>query len=237
MFAAAREAAGRRDDEVEAASVGEVLKVCAERYGAEFTRILSVCSVLRNGEGVARDRHWETGLEPGDEVAILPPVSGGAGASGEPTTRGEPTTHVAMVDVGDKDETLREATAVCRLTGDAGVIGRLLAGQTKKGDAVAAAKVAGTIAAKRTPELIPLCHPVRTTFAGVQIDRDGDAIEIRATVRGRDRTGFEMEALVACSIAALTLYDMAKAEDPRMRVEGLRIVAKSGGKSGSVTYE
>ncbi|MHB8513380.1 MAG: cyclic pyranopterin monophosphate synthase MoaC [Actinomycetota bacterium] len=143
-----------------------------------------------------------------------------------------------MVDVESKDETLREATAVCTLTGDPDVIKRVVSGETKKGDAVAAAKIAGTLAAKKTPELIPLCHPVRTTFAGVSISsNEQGSIQIRATVRGRDRTGFEMEALVACSTAALTIYDMAKAEDPRMRIDGLRIVAKSGGKSGSVTFE
>ncbi|HVL91302.1 MAG TPA: cyclic pyranopterin monophosphate synthase MoaC, partial [Actinomycetota bacterium] len=89
------------------------------------------------------------------------------------------------------------------------------------------------------PELIPLCHPVRTTFVGVEIGAGPDkaSIEIRATVRGRDRTGFEIEALVAASTAAITLYDFAKAEDAAMRIDGLRIVSKSGGKSGSVTYE
>ncbi|HEX9696810.1 MAG TPA: cyclic pyranopterin monophosphate synthase MoaC [Actinomycetota bacterium] len=144
-----------------------------------------------------------------------------------------------MIDVAGKDETVREATAACRLSGDAAVVGRLLAGTVKKGDAIAAAKVAATLAAKRTPELIPLCHPVRTTFVGVEIGPDPDqrdAIAIRATVRGRDRTGFEIEALVAASTAAITLYDFAKAEDAAMRIDGLRIVAKSGGKSGSVTY-
>lgn len=145
---------------------------------------------------------------------------------------------VHMVDVGDKPETEREATAACRLVCETATRDRLLAGDVKKGDAIAAARVAGILAAKRVPELIPLCHPLRIT--SVELDfaaGGGDAIEVRATVRGRDRTGFEIEALTAASIAALTLYDMGKAEDPRMRVEGLRVVAKSGGKSGSVTFE
>jgi cyclic pyranopterin phosphate synthase len=142
------------------------------------------------------------------------------------------------VDVGDKEETVREATAVCRLVCSPATRDRLLAGEVTKGDAVGPAKVAGMLAAKRTPELIPLCHPVRTTFVDVTTSPLGDdAIEVRATVRGRDRTGFEMEALTACSIAALSLYDMAKAEDARMRIDGLRIVAKSGGRSGSVSFE
>jgi cyclic pyranopterin monophosphate synthase len=145
---------------------------------------------------------------------------------------------VNMVDVGDKPETPREATAACRLLCDPATRDRLLAGEVKKGDAVAAARVAGILAAKRVPELIPLCHPLRITSVEIDFAPAGDdAIEVRATVRGRDRTGFEIEALTAASIAALTLYDMGKAEDPRMRVDALRVVAKSGGKSGSVSFE
>lgn len=145
---------------------------------------------------------------------------------------------VAMVDVGDKPESEREATAACRLVCAPATRDRLLAGTVAKGDAVAAARVAGILAAKRVPELIPLCHPLRITQIEVDFAPAGDdAIEVRATVRGRDRTGFEIEALTAASIATLTLYDMGKAEDPRMRVDALRVVAKSGGKSGSVTFE
>jgi cyclic pyranopterin monophosphate synthase len=147
-------------------------------------------------------------------------------------------TDVHMVDVGDKPESDREATAACRLVVQPATRDRLLTGSVAKGDAVGVARVAGILAAKRVPELIPLCHPLRVTSIDVDFAPAGDdAIEVRATVRGRDRTGFEIEALTACSIAALTLYDMGKAEDPRMVVEALRVVAKSGGKSGSVTYE
>jgi cyclic pyranopterin phosphate synthase len=224
FFAALREAAGAREALFDAATVGEALKLAAERYGPAFERILGVCSVLRGDVVVPRDRAWEAELGPDDEVACLPPVSGGE--------------DFHMVDVGDKEESVREATAACRLVCEPTVRDRLLAGAVAKGDAVGPAKVAGTLAAKRVPELIPLCHPVRMTFVEVTATPAGnDAIEIRATVRGRDRTGFEMEALTACSVAALTLYDMAKAEDPRMRVESLRVVAKSGGRSGSVTFE
>lgn len=145
---------------------------------------------------------------------------------------------ITMVDVGDKPESEREASAVCRLICAPPTRDNLLSGAVKKGDAVAAARVAGILAAKRVPELIPLCHPLRITQVEIDFAPAGDdAVEIRATVRGRDRTGFEIEALTAASIAALTLYDMGKAEDPRMRVDALRVVAKSGGKSGSVTFE
>jgi len=145
---------------------------------------------------------------------------------------------INMVDVGDKPETEREATAVCRLVSVPATRDALLSGSVRKGDAVAAARIAGILAAKRVPELIPLCHPLRITSVDVDFAPAGDdAIEIRAMVRGRDRTGFEIEALTAASVAALTLYDMGKADDPRMRMTDLRIVAKSGGKSGSVSFE
>jgi cyclic pyranopterin monophosphate synthase len=145
---------------------------------------------------------------------------------------------VHMVDVGDKPETEREATAACRLMCEPATRDRLLSGAVAKGDAVAAARVAGILAAKRVPDLIPLCHPLRITSVDLDFAPAGDeAVEVRATVRGRDRTGFEIEALTAAAVAALTLYDMGKAEDPRMRVDALRVVAKSGGKSGSVSFE
>ena len=224
FFAAIREAAGARTADVDASTVGEALKLATERYGDRFTKILEISTVLHGDEKIARDAWWDTHLDPGDEIAVLPPVSGGE--------------DFRMVDVGDKTETKREATAACRLVCDPATRDRLLTGAVAKGDAVGPAKVAGMLAAKRVPELIPLCHPVRTTFVEVTTAPLGeDAIEVRATVRGLDRTGFEMEALTACAIAALSLYDMAKAEDPKMRIDGLRIVAKSGGKSGSVTYE
>ena len=224
FFAAIREAAGARTLEVDATNIGEALKVATERFGDRFDRILEISTVLHGDDKVARDEWWDHAIGPADEIAVLPPVSGGE--------------DFHMVDIGDKDETVREATAACRLVCTPATRDRLLAGEVAKGDAVGPAKVAGMLAAKRTPELIPLCHPVRTTLVEVTTAPLGDdAIEVRATVRGRDRTGFEMEALTACSIAALSLYDMAKAEDPRMRIDGLRIVAKSGGKSGSVTFE
>lgn len=223
MFAAAREAAGAREASVDAASVGEALKGACERFGPAFERVLAHCTVLVNEEKVDRERAWEVAAEGATEIAILPPVSGGSDA--DPRLR--------MVDVGGKAETKREAVAACRLVARPEVRDRLLRGEVAKGDAVAAAQVAGMLAAKRVPELIPLCHPVRTTSVEVRCTAGGaDAIEVRAAVRGTDRTGFEMEALTAAAIAALTLYDFGKAEDPAMRVEDLRLVSKSGGASG-----
>jgi cyclic pyranopterin phosphate synthase len=224
FFAAIREAAGARTLDVDASTVGEALKMAIERYGDRFQRVLEISSILHNAETVKSHDWWGRHVDPADEIAVLPPVSGGE--------------DFRMVDVGDKEETKREATAACRLVCEPATRDRLLTGEVAKGDAVGPAKVAGMLAAKRVPELIPLCHPVRTTFVEVTTAPVGnDAIEVRATVRGRDRTGFEMEALTACAIAALSLYDMAKAEDAKMRIEDLRIVAKSGGKSGMVKFE
>lgn len=140
---------------------------------------------------------------------------------------------VRMVDVGDREETAREATARCVVRTTPALRERLLAGTVAKGDAVRTAQIAGMLAAKRTPELLPMCHPVRTTSVRIDLSASGtDSIVIDATVRGVDRTGFEMEALTAASIAALTLHDMGKSEDPAMVIDHLRVVAKRGGRSG-----
>lgn len=225
LFASIREAAGTPRATVDGDTVGAALKDATERYGDRFAAILDHCSVLVADEQVERTTWWDRPVSPADEIAVLPPVSGGADET-------------RMIDVGDKDETKRAATAMCLLRfTDAAARDELLAGAGPKGDAVGPATVAAMLAAKRTPELLPHCHPVRLTSIDPLIVAAGvDAIEIRVTVRGRDRTGFEMEALTACSIAALTLYDVGKATDPRMQIEGLRIVAKSGGTSGDVTY-
>ena len=137
-----------------------------------------------------------------------------------------------MVDVSAKAETSREATAkgrVVMLPASAALIG---AGQAAKGDVLAAARLAGIMAAKRTAELIPLCHPLPLSSVTVQLDVGHAAVEISATVRTTGRTGAEMEALTAVSVAALTIYDMVKAVDRGMRIEAIRVTAKSGGKSG-----
>lgn len=144
------------------------------------------------------------------------------------------TGKLRMVEVGDKPVTLRRAAATCRILVGPKIFPRLLAGDLPKGDVWAAARLAGIMAAKNTAQLIPLCHTLPLT--GVEIDFTPDpaaqAVEIRAQVRTEARTGVEMEALVAASVAALTIYDMCKAVDKGMIIQDLVLVEKSGGASG-----
>jgi cyclic pyranopterin phosphate synthase len=139
-----------------------------------------------------------------------------------------------MVDVGEKGETTREAVARAEVYMLPETLAAIQAGNAPKGDVLSTARIAGILAAKKTPELIPLCHPLLLTKVAVTfaIDTERSCIEILATVRCRGQTGVEMEALTAASVAALTIYDMAKALEKGMRIEGLRLVEKRGGKSG-----
>src|SRR5438105_7867061 len=139
-----------------------------------------------------------------------------------------------MVDVSDKDETDRVAVAGARVEMRPETLARIQAGEIAKGDVLATARLAGIMAAKRTAELIPLCHPLALTSVAVELDcvPERSAVEITATCRLKGRTGVEMEALTAASIAALTIYDMCKAIDRGMVVTDLRLLKKSGGKSG-----
>ncbi|MEX0983510.1 MAG: cyclic pyranopterin monophosphate synthase MoaC [Actinomycetota bacterium] len=143
-----------------------------------------------------------------------------------------------IVEVGTKQETAREATAEAWLLTTPGAVSHLLAGTTK-GSPLESAKLAGITGVKRTPDLLPHCHPIRITGAEVLIDADaaGDRFRVVATVRAVDRTGVEMEALTAAVVAALSLYDTAKAFDRAARIEGVRLLAKSGGKSGEFRAE
>jgi cyclic pyranopterin monophosphate synthase len=139
-----------------------------------------------------------------------------------------------MVDVGDKPVTAREATAACRVVMAPGTAARLAAGDLPKGDAVAVARLAGIQAAKRTWELIPLCHQVALSSVDVDVEVEAEAGVVIGHV-GRptaDRTGVEMEALVACTTAALAIYDMVKAVQRDVVVTDVRLLAKSGGRSG-----
>jgi cyclic pyranopterin phosphate synthase len=144
-----------------------------------------------------------------------------------------------MVDVGAKADTERVATARGEVAMRPETL-RLIVGKGfPKGDVLAVAQVAGILAAKRVPELIPLCHPLLLTKVDVafRIDEAQSRIQITATVRSRGKTGVEMEALTAVSVAALTIYDMAKAAEKTMRIGNIRLMRKSGGKSGDIILE
>ncbi|WP_394837523.1 cyclic pyranopterin monophosphate synthase MoaC [Pendulispora rubella] len=139
-----------------------------------------------------------------------------------------------MVDVGAKDITVRRASAHARVTMQRATVRLIRAGKAPKGDVLAAARIAGIMAAKRTPELIPLCHGIALTRVTIELTPRGDGVDIACTTEARDRTGVEMEAMVGASVAALTLYDMLKAVDRAISYE-VALVEKTGGKSGDYT--
>ena len=143
-----------------------------------------------------------------------------------------------IVEVGEKQVTRREATAECIVTMTAEACAQLVAG-TPKGNPIEAARIAGVMGVKRTPDLLPFCHPIAVTGAEVVVEPDpvSGRIRVETTVRANDRTGVEMEALTAAAVAALSLYDTAKAYDRAARIDGLRLLAKSGGKSGDYRAE
>ena len=137
-----------------------------------------------------------------------------------------------MVDVSGKDVTARSATAAGRVLVRPEVVALLRGEGVPKGDALGVARVAGIMAAKRTPDLVPLCHPLAISGVTVDLEVTDEAVEITATVRTTDRTGVEMEALTAVSVAALTVVDMVKAVDKAAVITDVRVLAKSGGRSG-----
>ncbi|MDP1700111.1 MAG: cyclic pyranopterin monophosphate synthase MoaC [Aestuariivirga sp.] len=149
------------------------------------------------------------------------------------------TGNAHMVDVSDKHITSRSATAKAQVLMQPETLALILGGTAKKGDVLATARIAGIMAAKKAHELIPLCHPLLITKVSVDFvtDEKTSAIEVSATVRVEGKTGVEMEALTACSVAALTLYDMCKAVDRGMKITDLRLTEKSGGKSGTFTAD
>lgn len=143
-----------------------------------------------------------------------------------------------MVDVSPKPETARMARARARVSMEPETLALLTAGELPKGDVLGVARLAGVQAAKRTHDWIPLCHPLRLTQVDVSVEPEGDrSVRIEATVRAVDRTGVEMEALVAASAAALTVYDMCKAVDRGMTIEDVALLEKHGGKTGSWVRE
>jgi cyclic pyranopterin phosphate synthase len=142
-----------------------------------------------------------------------------------------------MVDVSGKDVTVRTATASGRVLVSAEVVALLRGAGVPKGDAIAVARIAGIQAAKRTPDLVPLCHPLAIHGVEVDLQVDDDAVRITATVRTADRTGVEMEALTCVAVAGLTVVDMVKAVDKGATITDVRVDSKSGGRSGTWTRD
>ena len=142
-----------------------------------------------------------------------------------------------MVDVAAKAETHRRAVATALIRMRPETLAMIVEGRAPKGDVFAVARIAGIMAAKRTSEVIPLCHPLSFTHAAVDLEPVAEGVRITASAETDGKTGVEMEALTAASAAALTLYDMCKAVDRGMTVEGLRLLSKEGGKSGTWTRE
>jgi len=144
-----------------------------------------------------------------------------------------------MVDVTGKADTARVAVARGTVRMQPETFRIIKQGRAAKGDVLTTAKLAGIMAAKKTPELIPLCHPILIGNVDIEfnLDEANNAVEITATVQSTGRTGVEMEAMTATAVAALTIYDMCKAVDRGMKIEGIRLVRKSGGKSGTIELE
>ena len=144
-----------------------------------------------------------------------------------------------MVDVTGKSDTQREAVAKGMIRMQASTFDQLKKGKMPKGDVLTPAQLAGIMAAKQTPHIIPLCHPIPIGDIKVEfnLDEKNSTVEITATVKSVGKTGVEMEALTATTVAALTIYDMCKAVDPGMRIENIRLIRKSGGKSGVINLE
>jgi cyclic pyranopterin monophosphate synthase len=137
-----------------------------------------------------------------------------------------------MVDVSAKADTIREAVAEGRIAMSAEALAAIREGSAKKGDVLATARIAGIMAAKKTADLIPLCHPLMLTKVSVDFTFEADGVRVTAMARLSGQTGVEMEALTAASVALLTIYDMAKALDKGMVISGIRLLSKTGGKSG-----
>jgi len=144
-----------------------------------------------------------------------------------------------MVDISGKPDTVREAVAKGVVRMQAATFKLIKQGGTAKGDVLAVAQIAGIMAAKRTPDLIPLCHPILIGNIKVEFSQDeaNSTIEITTTVESTGKTGVEMEALTATAVAALTIYDMCKAVDRGLKIENIRLIRKSGGKSGTIELE
>lgn len=146
------------------------------------------------------------------------------------------TGQARMVDVADKEPTHRRAVAGCWVEMKPEVANSIQGGKVKKGEVLAVARVAGIQAAKRTGELIPLCHPLMLSSVQVELEVQSQGVRVKAMAETFERTGVEMEALVACSVAALTIYDMCKSQDKGMKITNLNLLEKTGGKSGDYVH-
>lgn len=168
-------------------------------------------------------------------------TSDDAGSSGRPDGSGlthlDAAGHARMIDVSAKQVTVRTATARGRVRLSADCVAALRSGTVPKGDALAVARIAGIQAAKKTPDLVPLCHPLMVSGVEVDVEVVDEGVEIAATVRTNERTGVEMEALTAVSVAGLTVVDMVKAIDKLAVIDDIKVVAKSGGRSGDWTRD
>ena len=154
--------------------------------------------------------------------------------SGDSLTHFDAAGRAHMVDVGTKDITERRAVAGCQVVMQPETLQLIRDGRASKGDVLGVARLAGIMAAKRTADLIPLCHPLPLSAVSLELEAEApDRVTVTATVKTTGRTGVEMEALTAATVAALTIYDMCKAVDRGMRIESVRLLHKSGGKSGS----
>jgi cyclic pyranopterin monophosphate synthase len=199
-----------------------------------------IMRVVKSGAKLRFSAYSKT-LQEGTQFSVLrhqaSGISGGrhmTDANNQPLTHLDAQGRAHMVDVGAKPPTQREALARGRVILQPTTLALIMDGTLPKGDVLAVARVAGIMAAKRTPELIPLCHTLLLTHTSVQITPDpaGNALEIEAKVRTTGQTGVEIEALTAVSVAALTIYDMCKAVDRGMRISDIRLVEKRGGASG-----
>ena len=157
------------------------------------------------------------------------PDAGSAGGLTHLNAAGE----ARMVDVSAKEVTVRTATAAGRVRLSPDCVTALRSGAVPKGDALAVARIAGIMAAKKTPELVPLCHPLMISGVDVTAEVTDDGVDLRATVRTNERTGVEMEAMTAAAVAALTVYDMVKGVERGVTIEAVELLSKTGGKSGT----
>ncbi|MBI2855857.1 MAG: cyclic pyranopterin monophosphate synthase MoaC [Chloroflexi bacterium] len=207
----------------------------------EVARLLDgkeVAWIRDEGVPVARAYEKAAALLKGEAINIAPQMAG-AGTGGSRLTHVDEQGRARMVDVGWKGETEREAVARGSVVMRKETLELIKKGQVEKGDVLTVARIAGIMGAKRTPDLIPLCHPIPLDQVTVDLELDaaGNAIHITATAKATARTGVEMEALTAVAATALTIYDMCKAIDRGMRIEGVRLVRKRGGKSGEIVLE